>query len=256
MVARRIRTSLIATLAALAVAAIPAVASANPTTESLSSVDAIAADVSVDGSLDTSKPETSSSASDSPTITTYGGGKDKVPPPVDCSTDGGSTDAGGGKPGEGKPSTDKPSETCTDTVIECSDADTDGLDANGKPCVECSSVDTDGVDASGKPCVTETSDPVTEPCVETDGGGDLIVGGGAAVCGGGGADEAPAELPIEEPEVVAGGGDAPTPTPVAGGGGPELPFTGLPLSSALWGGFGLMLIGAVMWFRGRGHQAG
>jgi hypothetical protein len=61
----------------------------------------------------------------------------------------------------------------------------------------------------------------------------------------------PTETPVEAPEPVSGGG-TPEPAPTAlGGGGPELPFTGLPLMYAIYAGFGLILLGAAFWARGR-----
>lgn len=67
---------------------------------------------------------------------------------------------------------------------------------------------------------------------------------------GGGVDE-PTNDP-EPVEVVSGGGDpVEAPTAVKGSGGPELPFTGLPLWYAIYGGIGFMILGGAIWFRTR-----
>jgi hypothetical protein len=248
MTARSIRHIVILAVAAAAIM-LPSSAIAGPSTE-VSAVDAIASDASTDGSVDSSSDTTKSTASDSPTTDTYGGSGDSVPPPVTC-------DSSSSSGSSGSTSTDSSSSTGTDDcrIIECSAADTDGKDANGKPCVECSSFDTDGKDASGQPCVPVTTETVTEtPC--TDGSGSTS--GGTEVCGGGGVEE-PVEQPIN-PEPVIGGGEplpvpAPAPELVAGGGGPELPFTGLPLWYAIFGGLGLMAAGGAFWMRGHfGHK--
>lgn len=260
MSARSIRMVLIVALAVTALA-LPTGAVA---ADKLSAVDSIAADVSLDGSKESTKPATQTSASDSPMTDTYSGGStDSVPPPVTCGSPPPTSSAS--KPATGT-STSKPAtETCA--IIECSAADTDGKDAKGKPCVECSSVDTDGTDASGKPCVAATTTElpatttvVTEtPC--TDGGGSgagstpvttTPVTTGTTVCGGGGTAEAPVALPATG-EPVAGGGQPVLPAePTAiGGGAPELPFTGLPLWYAIYGGLGLILAGGALWARGR-----
>lgn len=254
MFVRTIRTSAIVVIA-IAAMALPAAAFAG---DQLSAVDALAADVAVDGSKNSTKPATETSAGDSPTTDTYSGGStDSVPPPVTCGGSSGSTSSDT-KPATGtstKPATD----TCT--ILECATGDTDGKDANGKPCVECSSVDTDGQDASGKPCVpatttvTETPVTATETAC-TDGGGTgattTPVTTGTTVCGGGGMLETPEALPATG-EPVAGGGEPMLPAePTAiGGGAPELPFTGLPLWYAIFGGLGLMLAGGALWARGR-----
>jgi hypothetical protein len=71
------------------------------------------------------------------------------------------------------------------------------------------------------------------------------------VCGGGGVEE-PVEEPVEAPEPVEGGGTPePAPGEAVGGGAPELPFTGLPLWYAIYGGLGLMVLGGALWMRGR-----
>jgi hypothetical protein len=219
MLARRSASLIIPVAAVAALLLVPAASFAGGTTESLSAVDSIAADVSVDGTND-SKPATQTDANDSPTKDTYGTGTDSVPPPVTCGST--TTTDSSSKPAVDT-STSKPA-TDTCTIVECSSADTDGKDASGKPCT-----------------VTETK--TETPC--TEGGGS-----GGTVCGGGGVEE-----PVEQPlvsEPVAGGGDPlPEPVEVAGGGGPELPFTGLPLWYAIYGGIALMLAGAALWMRGR-----
>ena len=67
------------------------------------------------------------------------------------------------------------------------------------------------------------------------------------------------EEPVEEPTVaepVAGGGEPlPTPSEAVGGGAPELPFTGLPLWYAIYGGIALMLVGSAIWLRTRTRGA-
>lgn len=217
--------TIIVTAIASAMLVIPAAAFAGGATDDLSAVDSIASDVSVDGSNDSSA-STISSASDSPTTDTYGS-SEEIPPPVTCGSP--STDSGGSTKVPVDTSTSKaPVDTCS--IPECSAADTDGKDANGKPCVECSSVDTDGKDASGQPCepvttTTEVPATTTEPVT----GGGEVPEVAEPVAGGG--------TPIEAPEVI-------------GGGAPELPFTGLPLWYAIYGGIGLMIIGGALWMRG------
>lgn len=218
----------------------------------LSAVDAIAADVSVDGSKNVTKPATQTSASDSPTTDTYSGGStDSVPPPVTCAGTPTSTSSST-KPATDTSTTKPATDTCT--IVECAKGDTDGKDAKGKPCVECSSVDTDGKDASGKPCAPATTTIVTTtPCTQGGGKPATTTPGSTAttVCGGGAVEETQALPATGEP--VAGGGEPLLPEePTAiGGGAPELPFTGLPLWYAIYGGFGLVLAGGALWARGR-----
>lgn len=261
MSARSIRMVLVL---AVAVASLALPTGALGAADKLSAVDAIAADVSVDGAKDSTKPSTQTSASDSPMTDTYSGGStDAVPPPVTCGSPAGSS--ADSKPASGTSTSRPATESCA--ITECSPSDTDGKDANGKPCVECSSVDTDGMDASGKACVAATTTElpatttvVTEtPCTDGGGSGDGItpvtttpVTTGTTVCGGGGTPEAPEALPTTG-EPVAGGGEPVLPAePTAiGGGAPELPFTGLPLWYAIYAGLGLVLAGGALWARGR-----
>jgi hypothetical protein len=245
MSARSIRFLIISSIATLAFAVAPGLALAG-TDAQTSSVDAVSLSAST-GS--TSSSSATTDASDSPTVDSYSGGGESVPPPVDCngSTDSGSTSSGSTSSG----STD--SGSC-DKIVECSSADTDGRDANGKPCVECSSFDTDGKDASGSPCVPVTEQKTCAASTDSIGGGSTTSG---TVCGGGGVgEETPTEQPVSAPEPVSGGG-APDNAPSAvGGGGPELPFTGLPLMYAIYAGFGLMIAGAALWLRGRFGKQG
>lgn len=228
MSARSIRIIIVLSLAALAAIALPTMAFAGE----VSAVDAVASAVakSKDASVDTS-----SKAAESPSTEVYSGGEEKVPPPVDC----GSTKGSSGDPSiDGK--TDV-SDSCT--IVECSEADTDGLNAAGEPCnpvEECSAADTDGLNAAGEPCVPEKT---CEDDADAIGGGNAEDG---IVCGGGGV---PEELPVEAaPEPVAGGG-APAPAEAVGGGAPELPFTGLPLWYAAYAGLALLLFGGTLWAR-------
>jgi hypothetical protein len=237
MSARRIRMIFPAAVA-VALLLVPAGALADPSgMDKLSAVDSIAADVAIDGK-DESKPATQTTASDSPSTQVYGGTGDKLPPPIDC---GDAKDAlGSGKaPVDtfSKPATDTSTKPATDTctVVEaCVDA-TDSKDAFGK---------------DGKPAcdvMTETETPVvTGTCVEGPAGKPSTT-----VCGGGGAPQQPVDEPFAAAPVAGGGEPMPIGTQVAGGGGPELPFTGLPLWYAIYGGLGLMILGGALWMRGR-----
>lgn len=213
-------------VAITALMVVPGPASASGTASSLSAVDSIAADVAKDGTL-SSKPSTQTSASDSPTKDAYGtSSTDLVPPPVTCGSSSSSSSS----------TSDLSSKPATDTCVieQCSSADIDGKDANGNPCT--------------KPATeTVTTTPTTPeaPCVETDNG---FGSGNGTVCGGG---SIPSEqLAVDQP-VSGGGAPLPAPAEISGGGGAELPFTGLPLWYAIYGGVGLMLAGAALWLRGR-----
>ena len=95
MSARRIRSLVILATAAAALA-LPAAALAGNPSDSLSATDSIAADVSVDGSNDSSAA-TESEASDSPTTDVYGS-TETIPPPVtteECDSVGGISDSSG-----------------------------------------------------------------------------------------------------------------------------------------------------------------
>ncbi|MCW2956416.1 MAG: hypothetical protein JWO69_1285 [Thermoleophilia bacterium] len=213
------RISLASLVAAVALLAIPAGAMADPTTTTgLSVVDAISTDTALDGSSESSSSAVKAAASDSPAKDTYSEGKTPVPPPVDCSgadveyTDTSSSSSSASGSGSGASAVK--TDTCT-TIVECSAADTDGKNAAGQPCVSTS---TDCVD-------------------------------GATVCGGGGVEEAPEDVPGEP---VAGGGEPDVaPIETVGGGGPELPFTGLPLWYAIYGGLALVFGGIAFWLRAR-----
>ena len=213
MSARRATQILIVSLATVALFAMPAAANAGTDTK-VSSVDAVSADVAPDGKGESTSPTTSSDAKDSPTVTSYGGGDDSVPPPTDCDT----------------PDSDSSSSSSSSTSSGSGDS---GVDTSCTVIVECSAADTDGKDATGAPCVTETC---------TEGGGTATDG---TVCGGG---EVP---PTEEQLPPVDGGGAPEPVETIGGGGPELPFTGLPLHYVIYFGIALVLMGAALWIRAR-----
>lgn len=85
------------------------------------------------------------------------------------------------------------------------------------------------------PTEPTTVSTVTEPTTPVSGGGVVE------------------EIETPEPlDVVSGSGAEPVEeAPVAGGGGPELPFTGLPLWYAIYGGAALLLLGVGMWIRAR-----
>ena len=85
------------------------------------------------------------------------------------------------------------------------------------------------------------------------GGGPVTLANGT-VCGGGGVVETPkaapaTQTPVSSPAPAQGGGtpDMVPATEVSGGGGPELPFTGLSLWYAVYAGLALMLIGGGIW---------
>ncbi len=110
MFARSIRTVAILAVAAATVA-FPAAALADGTTDSLSAVDSIASDVSVDGTTDSSSSDVSSEASDSATTDTYGGTTESVPPVTDECASGGVSDSDGNPCEETTTTTETPTDT-------------------------------------------------------------------------------------------------------------------------------------------------
>jgi hypothetical protein len=228
MSARSIRNIVILAVAA-ATMAFPAAALAGGATDSsLSAVDSIASDVSVDGTSDSSS-DVSSSASDSATSDTYGGSTDSVPPPVTCDSSSGTSSDSSSSTDSSSSSTD----SCT-TTDECS---TEGgiSDSEGNKC------ETPVTTTTETPTVTECTDDAT-----------VVGDSDSTVCGGGGVEEAQDIPEVAEP--VAGGGEPVT--EALGGGGPELPFTGLPLWYAIYGGIGLVLVGLAFWVRARFTREG
>jgi hypothetical protein len=120
MLARRF-TATISLAAAVAALCVPTAALAGPTDE-LSAFDTMAADLALDGSLNTSSSEVLSQSGESPTSHTYGTDTEILPPPVDCVPASTDTSGGGssviGSPVCDTPVSEKPPVTETETVTE------------------------------------------------------------------------------------------------------------------------------------------
>lgn len=114
--------------------------------------------------------------------------------------------------------------------------------------VDSAADSSDAAEASDSPAsdiytIDQPKTEVVDACTET-----AAVEPAGTVCGGGGP-ETPTVVEAE-PVVVDGGGSNPIAAPEAvGGGGPELPFTGLPLITGIYFGIGLILAGGGLWAR-------
>jgi hypothetical protein len=117
------------------------------------------------------------------------------------------------------------------------------------------------VDSSDSPTASTYSVPTPDPCAPVPDKSGLSTvpescvqtpptTESAPVSGGGVVDDVKTVDAPEPVDVVSGSGAAPEPV-VSGGGGPELPFTGLPLMYAIYAGIAFMLVGGAIWFRTR-----